>query len=202
MNLFSFILYIVFAFQFFFHYFCIMIYFTSDSHFGHKNIIKFCHRPFENSHQMNLHMIQAWNSIVKPDDTVYHLGDFTFSLTRKWSIRLIENLNGKIIIIKGNHDRENMLNYYRNIGLIESWCYNKDISYDYNGKTYDFSLSHYPHYPLKGIDLICLHGHVHGIHEHREPHTKHQKVLDVGVDSIGYVPISIENIIERIYFSM
>ena len=149
---------------------------------------------------MNSHMVQSWNSIVKPEDTVYHLGDFIFSLTRKWSNRLLESLNGTIIVIKGNHDREKYLNYYLNNRLIKSWHYNLDLSYDYKGKIYNFSLSHYPHYPLKDSDLICLHGHIHGLYEHREPHMKHPRVLDVGVDSIGYVPISIENVIERMNF--
>lgn len=196
-NLFSFNLYIIFCFLVFYHYLCFMIYFTSDSHIGHKNIIQYCQRPFETSLDMNLHIVQSWNSVVKPEDTVYHLGDFIFSLTRKWSNRLLEKLNGTIIVIKGNHDREKYLNYYLSNGLIESWHYNLDLSYDYNGNTYHFSLSHYPHYPLKGSNLICLHGHVHGLYEHREPHKKHPRVLDVGVDSIGYVPISIENIIKK-----
>lgn len=175
-----------------------MIYFTADSHFGHKNVIKFCERPFNSSHEMTMHMIEAWNSVVNPDDTIYHLGDFIFSLTRKWSYRLLEKLNGKIIIIKGNHDREKELNYYLNNGLIDSWHYSQELSYVYNGKNYNFSLSHYPHYPLKTSDLICLHGHVHGQFEHRYPHMKHPRILDVGVDSIGYVPISIENVIKKI----
>jgi len=176
-----------------------MIYFTSDSHFGHKNIIQFCQRPFETTLDMNLHMIRSWNSIVTPDDTVYHLGDFMFSLTRKWSIRLLQQLNGNIIIIKGNHDRENMLNHYTNKGLIEGWVYNKNITYDFDGKTYNFSLSHYPHHPIVK-DLICLHGHIHGQYEHRTTYQKHPMGLDVGVDSIGYVPISIEDVIKKIFF--
>lgn len=176
-----------------------MIYFTSDSHFGHKNIIKFCNRPFQNVIEMNSEMVNAWNSIVKPDDIVYHLGDLIFSMTRKWEIKLLKSLNGQIIVLKGNHDRVKQLDYFINNGLIQEWYYNKQISYEYNNSIYDFSLNHYPHYPLKNDNMICLHGHIHGYFEHRKmTHLRHPRVLDVGVDSVGYIPISIEKVIQII----
>ena len=74
-----------------------MIYFTSDTHFGHANIIKYCKRPFANVDEMNIALVAAWNAKVKPEDTVYHLGDVTFK-----RLDMVPLLNGTKILIRGN----------------------------------------------------------------------------------------------------
>ena len=53
------------------------MFFTSDTHISHHNIIKYCNRPFANAKEMDAEMIKRWNEKVKLDDTIYHLGDFT-----------------------------------------------------------------------------------------------------------------------------
>ena len=80
-----------------------MIYFIADTHFNHENIIKYCNRPFKNTYKMNEYIIQKWNSVVKKDDTVYHLGDVGFGSLQEVK-SLVERLNGTKILIKGNHD--------------------------------------------------------------------------------------------------
>ena len=173
-----------------------MIYFTADLHISHANIIRFCNRPFNDVHSMNKHITESWNKIVQPDDEIYVLGDVTFKLTKRGVRHVFSLLNGKKYVIKGNHDRSDYLNNLQNAKMIEWWKYTHDISYEHNGKTYDFSLSHYPHYPLKNDNIICLHGHVHGIYEHNGEYFHSPGVLDVGVDNVGYEPISIVTIIE------
>jgi len=77
------------------------IWITSDHHFFHRNIIKYCNRPFNSVSEMNEFMIKKWNEKVGDNDIVLHLGDFAF----KGRAREIRNrLNGTIILIRGNHD--------------------------------------------------------------------------------------------------
>jgi len=78
------------------------IWFTSDTHFYHKNIIKFTNRPWNTVEEMNNALINNWNEVVKPNDTVFHLGDFAFTSNGNWK-KLINELNGKIYLILGNH---------------------------------------------------------------------------------------------------
>lgn len=79
-----------------------MRYFTSDWHYGHRNVINYCNRPYADVDIMTKAMTKIWNDTVKPEDTVYFLGDF--SLNPKWSKIIVPHLNGHKILIPGNHD--------------------------------------------------------------------------------------------------
>ena len=83
------------------------IYLTSDTHFGHKAILEFCKRPFKDVEEMNWKLIQNWNNKVPHDGLVFHLGDFAWGGAPFWR-KIREQLNGKIILIKGNHDEKNL----------------------------------------------------------------------------------------------
>lgn len=80
------------------------IWFISDTHWGHKNIIQYSNRPYADVEEMNEALIENWNEQVKPEDTVYHLGDFAFMPFRDFS-KMLWRLNGHIQFIKGNHDK-------------------------------------------------------------------------------------------------
>ena len=81
------------------------IYVISDTHFGHKNIIEYCNRPFKSVEEMDLHMITQWNKTVTDNDIIIHLGDFAFGTSEE--IRnYASQLNGKKILVQGNHDRK------------------------------------------------------------------------------------------------
>lgn len=165
-----------------------MIYFTSDLHIGHDNIIKMCERPFDNIQDMNKTLIHYWNQTVQIKDTVYILGDFFFKMPVEEANAIIKKLKGKKILIRGNHD----LVYDEN--LFEEVCDFKIIKY--NRKK--FILMHYPllewpHYFQGGIHL---HGHQHNTQEYNLEMRK-QGILryDVGVDANALKPISIDEVI-------
>ena len=80
-----------------------MIWLTSDLHFGHKNVIDYCRRPYTNVEEMNNAIVTQWNSQVRPEDTVYFLGDF--SLNPKYVQQYLPLLNGSVHLISGNHDK-------------------------------------------------------------------------------------------------
>lgn len=78
------------------------LWFTSDTHFKHSKILEFCNRPFNTIEEHDQTLINNWNSVIGPDDTVFHLGDFVFGGFPKWK-EIRDQLNGHIILIVGNH---------------------------------------------------------------------------------------------------
>jgi len=82
-----------------------MVYFISDLHMDHRNIIRYCHRPFKDVAEMNAAIVGNWNSLVKPDDLVYLLGDIAFGRGSRSPIWWLTRLAGIKFCIKGNHDR-------------------------------------------------------------------------------------------------
>jgi len=154
------------------------IFFTADTHFDHANIIKYSNRPYRNVNEMNESIINNWNSIVKPEDTVYHLGDFSFGNPRKF----IDRLNGKILFIKGSHDKYIEAPYLRIInpdGLKDEYGNSRYITLcHYSMRSWD--KSHYASW--------CLFGHHHGSLE------PYGLSFDVGVDCWNFFPVSLEQI--------
>lgn len=78
-------------------------FFTSDTHFGHSNIIRYCARPFKDVVEMDRELIHRWNEAVGPRDTIYHLGDFSFGGSARRA-EILGKLNGHKILVRGNHD--------------------------------------------------------------------------------------------------
>lgn len=78
----------------------------ADTHFNHRNIIEYCHRPFLTVEEMNEVLIYNWNCRVSPQDIVYHLGDFSMNSDKEFVSEIIRRLNGRIILIMGNHDQK------------------------------------------------------------------------------------------------
>src|SRR3990172_2849797 len=86
----------------------LLIFFTSDTHFYHQNIIKYCKRPFKYADEMNEVMIKNWNNTITDDDEVYHLGDFALC-SPTGAENIVRRLKGKKYLIRGNHDHKNVL---------------------------------------------------------------------------------------------
>lgn len=151
----------------------------ADTHFYHKNIIDYCKRPFNSVEQMNIELIKNWNDFVSNKDTIYVLGDF--ALTNKEKIKeLCEKLNGKKILIKGNHDNYSNQTY-RDCGFYEVSEY--PILY----KNF-FWLSHEPLVLNETTPYANIYGHVHN--DEKYHNTLNSKC--VSVERTMYRPISID----------
>jgi len=175
------------------------VFFTSDTHFNHANIIKYCMRPFADKDEMNEALINNWNSVVKENDIVFHLGDFMFgNMNRFWDFR--SRLNGKIYLIHGNHDYELMdkVNVDDGFEIVTS-----QLNIVINGQK--IYLNHFPLLTFDGIykekPSWQLFGHVHS--NKNIPGTsadvKRLDYLlpmqyDVGVDNNNYRPISFDEV--------
>jgi len=171
-----------------------MIYFISDNHWGHKAIIHMQNRPFKHIMDMNNSMIDSWNSVVQPDDEVYYLGDLSYKLNGNLLSIILKKLNGKIYLIKGNHDKDRVIN--KSISRFE-WI--KDyhtFKHTQDGKEYKFVLFHYPIYSWEGIWRGSIHvcGHTHdNSKDYFENHPG--RIFNVSCEMINYKPISIVDII-------
>lgn len=160
-----------------------MIFFTSDTHFGHANVIQRSNRPFADINEHDNKLILNWNSVVSRKDTVYHCGDFCWDKKRLASIA--DSLNGSIHLILGNHDW-NMLSALKKARFagVHDTLYVR-----YNSDR--FWLSHYAHltWPNSHRGTYHVFGHSHGMR------TGVGRSCDVGVDCWSYTPVSIDTII-------
>lgn len=160
------------------------VWFTADTHFGHRRIIELCHRPFSSVQEMDEEIISRWNARVGPADHVWHLGDFCWGNYRD-ADRLLDRLNGQINLIWGNHDSENIRRFHR---WASSQPY-REISLQGNAITLC-------HYSLRVWNRshngsLSLYGHSHG----QLP--GNNQSLDVGVDCWDFRPVSLNEILER-----
>ncbi len=159
-----------------------MIYFIADTHFNHANIVKYCNRPFKNICEMNEYIIQKWNSVVKKDDIVYHLGDVGFGSLEEVK-GLIEKLNGTKILLRGNHDFKIGANTWKEIGFKE--VYKKKIIID------NLVLTHAPTEEV-GENQINILGHIHD--KPLDERFNKDNHICVSCDVVDYMPISMESI--------
>lgn len=160
------------------------VYFTSDTHFGHKAILKLSRRPFASIEAMDAALAANWNAAIAPGDIVYHLGDFSFRNARPVPDYLAA-LNGEVHLIVGNHDGGTLKRHAESFASV-----NQIREIDVNGQA--IVLCHYPmrewHACWRGA--WHLYGHVHG----RLNHKPLGHSLDVGVDSNRFRPWSFEDI--------
>ena len=130
-------------------------YFISDTHFCHKNILKYDDRPFSSIEEHDEALIANWNSVVRRNDAVYHLGDFGFAPVSTLE-EIVRRLNGKIRLIRGNHDKNRII-----AGM--EWVKDQAIV-KVDGKK--VALCHYSFYNPPRCH-VQLHGHSHGKLSHR-----------------------------------
>lgn len=158
------------------------IWFTSDTHFGHKNILVHDKRPFATIEEMDEALIANWNSVVAPNDDVWHLGDFAYRSSKEPE-QYLTRLNGRINIVWGNHDDKGAWRIRHLFASHQEMRYLK-----VNGQKLVLC-----HYALR-VWRAChrgswhLHGHSHG------GLPPHGKSMDVGCMVHGYKPVAFEEI--------
>lgn len=175
--------------------------FTSDQHFGHRNICELSRRPFMTMEAMEATLIELFNERVQSDDLVFHLGDFGF-YGNAGNARILAAMNGRHVLILGNHD--GTLTAARTVGFSEVY-YAAAIELD--GRR--LFLRHIPPDECRGDDPrkfadkyhmeppadidIFLCGHVH---EKFQTHHKWRRpVVNVGVDRWGFAPVTLDQIL-------
>lgn len=162
-----------------------MIYFTSDLHFCHANIIKMNNRPFANVDEMNATLINNWNSVVTSRDEIFILGDFLYRGSGAQANDILRNLHGKKYLIKGNHEK------YLNDRDFDRSAFEWIRDYfvlEY--KDAQFVLFHYPilewaNYYRKSAHLF---GHVHN-NDFKHPEAR---AINVGSDVNNFHPVSVD----------
>ena len=164
--------------------------FTSDTHYGHKNILQYEKeaRPFETIEEMHEVLIHNWNSVVAPADIVYHLGDFCFG---RGNIRHAGRLNGKKRLVLGNHDvyqSHDYLLYFDKLYGVKFWeqCI----------------LSHMPVHPrhLGSRWFVNVHGHLHSNNVMIPNHKiiEDMSYFNVSVEQHNLTPVNADVIRARI----
>jgi calcineurin-like phosphoesterase family protein len=173
------------------------IWFTSDTHFGHKNIIKFSSRPFKDENHMDEELVKSWNEVVHKDDDVYHLGDVSLGNPTKLT-DILNRLNGNIHLITGNHEKS----VFKKTTNVERFVWIKN----YHEMTVDKQFIVMCHYGFRVWNKShhgswMVYGHSHDSMEDEV----WGRSMDVGVDSAAritgeYRPFSyreISNIMEK-----
>lgn len=169
-----------------------MIYFTSDQHFYHENMIRRMGRPFANAQDMNETLVENWNRRVGPEDEVYILGDVTMKGPAE-AETMLRRLHGRKYLIRGNHDH--FVDRPEFDASLFRWVK------DYHVLRYEGRRFVLFHYPIEEWDQFFrgayhLHGHQHyGAETNLENRARGLRRYNVCVDANAFTPVSIDEII-------
>ena len=172
-----------------------MIFFTADLHLGHANIIKHCDRPFTTVEEMDEHLISAWNKSVRPNDSVYIIGDLIFRSAASPDSYL-SKLRGKKHLILGNHDKD----WVKKADMSEHFISVERFAEISDGQ-HKITLCHYPlmswNHMAKGSYMI--HGHIHNNHEafYFPMLRQMPNLLNAGVEINDYRPVSFDDLVKN-----
>lgn len=171
-------------------------YFISDTHFGHSNILTFKDdmgnpvRSFSSVEEMDEHMVTQWNSVVKPQDRVYHLGDVVIN---KKYLPIVDRLNGRKVLIMGNHDIFGAHEYLKHFEDVRAYKIYPQ---------YGIVCSHIPLYSeVFNRWKLNVHGHLHSnvVHDYKgeEEDFIDKRYFSVCVEKTNYTPISLDEILSK-----
>lgn len=175
------------------------VYFTSDFHLGHANILKYCDRPFGTIGEHDKIIIQNFNDIVETYDVVYHLGDFTLGTTQ-WANNYIRRLKGKWVFLPGSHDKWlKGLPPFAVPSLTGQFPSVEDplVTLEYPAGNKEQVVIILCHYAMRVWDRshygsYHLYGHSHG----KLPEWGWS--MDVGVDAQNFRPVSLRTVLETL----
>lgn len=186
--------------------------YISDLHFSHRNILRYDNRPWQNVDDMNQDMIRLWNTTVQDDDLVYILGDVVWSNKYQDWENILTQLTGHKFIVKGNHDKTEILNELKKNGYIDGWSH-QEVVHDpgTNGKARYVVLNHSPmpfFVNMHHDNTYHLYGHVHisfdyqvikHVRKQIEDLYQHEvRMYNVGcmIRGMDYAPRTLDEIIE------
>lgn len=159
----------------------------SDTHFGHKNIVKYCNRPLNHNEKM----AASWRSLVHPSDTILHLGDVSvwYGEDEEYWLGLAGALPGKKLMIRGNHDKRKDSVYER-----EGFQVIPEFVQEFDGKRVLFS--HYPDKTRLWEWDINVHGHIHNNDHRDDPDLpKKRDYRNVSIEVMDYKPVRLRDIL-------
>jgi calcineurin-like phosphoesterase family protein len=161
------------------------IFFTSDHHFGHTNILKFCDRPFTSIEEMNEELINRWNEKISKEDEVYHLGDFALTTNESFK-EITDRLNGTIYLVVGNHEGA-ALNNRKRFKWIKDYYELKVQDEECKNGVQRIILFHYAMRVWRGDyrGSWHLYGHSHN----NLPDKEDSLSFDIGVDCHDFYPL-------------
>lgn len=162
------------------------IFYIADLHFFHERIIPICNRPFKDIEEMHNKLIENWNKKVDNNDIVYVLGDFSFKGGKDKVINILKQLNGRKILLKGNHDK-----YAGQRDFDECFELVKDI-HQVNDNNRQVIVSHYPIIDYAGMyyGAYMVYGHIH------DKYVPHKNMFCASVENINYEPVTLDELIE------
>lgn len=166
------------------------IWFTSDPHYDHANIIEYCHRPFRSIRQMNAVLRRNWNATIRPEDLVYFVGDMSFGRPSRSPRWWVKRLNGRKVYIKGSHDRgihpSSKIPGVSRVSEIERLAVDGVA----------FLVVHNPSSTaVNGWTGWVIHGHLHNTKPFCDFRDKR---INVSVEVTGYKPVSLARIIDAV----
>lgn len=186
--------------------------YISDCHWNHKNILRYDNRPWQNTEDMEREMVELWNKTVSASDMVYILGDVVWSNKYEEWVHILSQLNGFKFIIKGNHDKTEILERLKKEGYIVGWSH-QDVVHDHDpkGKVRMVVLNHSPmpfFVNMHRDNTYHLYGHVHiswdaqcikHVRKQIEDLYQHEiRMYNVGcmIRGMDYAPQTLDEIIE------
>jgi calcineurin-like phosphoesterase family protein len=176
------------------------LFFISDAHFGHANVIKYDNRPFSDVEEMNHTLIENWNELVGVNDTVIYMGDFCFDRSGGLAKSIADQLNGKIHFVLGNHDNEKDIRKLNRFESVSDYINLSVLDTDNPRKKQGIMIMHYPilSWDKAHHGDFMLHGHCHGSLVNNPEYSWYykRKVIDVGCNMTNYRPISYSEVKE------